>query len=113
MEILEKPWGEERLFALTAQYAGKLLHINKGARLSLQKHQVKDETLYILSGMVKLTVNGIDFMAGKDCQSIRIKAGEIHRIEAIIDSTIIEVSTPELDDVVRIEDDYGRVDVNI
>ena len=107
---VEKPWGYEELFALTPQYAGKVIFVKKGHRLSLQYHRVKDETMFIYSGLVKLTIGKGVFVAGAWCQPIPIKPGEVHRIEALEDTMIFEVSTPELDDVVRVEDDYGRVE---
>ena len=114
VQIKEKPWGREIWFANIAGYAGKILEIKKGARLSLQYHEKKTETQYLMKGCVILYV-------GKDpdrLQKITLKPGDkydilpytIHRIEGIEDSQIFEVSTSELDDVVRIEDDYGRPD---
>jgi len=112
IEIKEKPWGEEIWFAHNDKYAGKLLKINKGHRYSLQYHEQKRETQYLLQGKVKVTF-------GKDKENLKeitLKPGEkfdvppkmIHRVEGLEESIIIEVSTPELNDVVKIDDDYGR-----
>ncbi len=112
IKIIKKPWGEERLFAKTKKYAGKILIVRKGHRLSLQYHNIKDETLYLEEGLLKVTIE-----KGKDNLVTKaVTSGEIfeippktkHRIEAIENCRIIEVSTPELDDVVRLDDDYGR-----
>jgi mannose-6-phosphate isomerase len=108
MNRVEKPWGHELWFAQTDRYVGKILVIKEGQRLSLQYHKEKDETLYILDGMVRVTVNGkcTILIAGR---AIHIPVLAEHRIEAITETSMIEVSTPEVDDVVRLEDDYGRV----
>lgn len=108
----EKPWGYELLFALTPKYAGKVLFVMKGHRLSLQYHQEKDETLYIYEGKALLEIQGED---GKMVKTealpgycFRLPPLTRHRFLAIEDTTFIEVSTPELEDVVRLDDDYGR-----
>ena len=109
---VEKPWGYELLFAITPAYAGKLIFVKKGHRLSLQYHKEKDETLYIHQGTALIEVEAEDGrmvvseVSGGYC--FRVPAGTKHRLKAIEDITIFEVSTPELDDVVRVEDDYGR-----
>jgi mannose-6-phosphate isomerase-like protein (cupin superfamily) len=106
-----KPWGYELIFAKTDRYVGKILHIRRGESLSLQYHEVKEETLYVVQGQLKLTieVNGdrreVSLHKG---QAFHIAPRTIHRMEAIEDTDIAEVSTPELDDVVRLEDRYGR-----
>jgi mannose-6-phosphate isomerase-like protein (cupin superfamily) len=109
---IEKPWGYELLFALTDKYAGKLLYVKKGQRLSLQYHEVKDETLYIYEGKAIIEVEDED---GKLVRSevgggasFRVPPFTRHRMEAVEDTVFFEVSTPELQDVVRLEDDYGR-----
>ena len=109
---IEKPWGFELLFAHTPRYAGKLLFIKKGHRFSLQYHKKKDETLYILEGKALLEIEGND---GQLVQSevssdycFRVPPLTKHRLQAIEDTVIFEVSTPELEDVVRVDDDYGR-----
>lgn len=109
---IEKPWGEELLFAHTSAYAGKLLNIRKGESLSLQYHERKDETIYVQSGSIRLTL-------GRDgrLKTRTLSPGDVchipplthHRMEALEDTTLFEVSTPELEDVVRLEDRYGRV----
>ncbi|HEV7573902.1 MAG TPA: cupin domain-containing protein [Thermoanaerobaculia bacterium] len=110
-----KPWGYELIFAKTERYVGKILHINRGESLSLQYHEIKEETLFVVGGELKLTIE-ID----GDRREFPLRAGEafhiaprmIHRMEAIEDTDIAEVSTPELDDVVRLEDRYGRTGTN-
>ncbi len=111
-KTIEKPWGYEILYAHTDKYAGKILFVKKGKRLSYQYHEKKDETMFIFKGKVRMTLekNGerkeVIFEEG---DSIHFPPLTKHRVEAIEDSYILEVSTPELDDVVRIEDDFGRV----
>jgi mannose-6-phosphate isomerase-like protein (cupin superfamily) len=110
-----KPWGYELIFAKTERYVGKILHINRGESLSLQYHEIKEETLYVVAGELKLTIE-ID----GDRRELPLRAGEafhiaprmIHRMEAVEDTDVAEVSTPELDDVVRLEDRYGRTGTN-
>jgi mannose-6-phosphate isomerase len=107
----EKPWGFELLFALTPQYAGKLIFVRKGHRLSLQYHEKKDETIYLHQGKILLEIEEGGKMVAKmfePGQSVRVPPHTRHRLKAIEDTTLFEVSTPELDDVVRLEDDYGR-----
>ena len=109
---IEKPWGYEILYAHTDKYAGKILFVKKGSRLSYQYHEKKDETMYLFKGKVKI-ITEIDGEKKEiilsDKESIHFKPFTKHRVEAIEDSYILEVSTPELDDVVRLEDDFGRV----
>ena len=108
----EKPWGYELLFAHTPKYAGKVIFVKKGHRLSLQYHEKKDETMYIYMGKCMIEVqreNGdMSSKIFEPGQSISIPPLTKHRLEALEDTTFFEVSTPELDDVVRLEDDYGR-----
>jgi len=106
-KIVDKPWGREIWYAHTDRYAGKVLEVTAGHLLSLQKHRVKHETLYLLSGRIRLTLDEqvMDWPPG---QAVSISPGTVHRMEAIEDSVLLEVSTPELDDVVRLEDRYGR-----
>lgn len=107
-----KPWGREIWFAHSENYAGKILEVKKGHRLSLQYHEKKTETQYLYKGKVKF-VYGKD---GNSLQEIILNPGDkfdvspytVHRVEALEDSEIFEVSTPELDDVVKLHDDYGR-----
>lgn len=108
-----KPWGWERIFAHTDRYVGKLLHIERGHRLSRQHHEVKDETIYVLKGTLILEVGPKDACERIEVQaglSVRIPPGTVHRFIAPEDEDcdLIETSTPDLDDVVRHEDDYGR-----
>jgi len=109
----EKPWGFELLFAHTPKYAGKLIFVRKGHRLSLQYHEKKDETIYFYQGKALLEIEGSDGRLVSNTlqpgQCIRIPPRTKHRLKAIEDCTFFEVSTPELEDVVRLEDDYGRV----
>lgn len=108
----EKPWGYELLFALSPLYAGKVLFVKKGNRLSLQYHKVKDESLYIQSGKALLEIaDSTGTMVKTEAlpgTSFRLPPNTKHRFTAMEDTTFLEVSTPELDDVVRVEDDYGR-----
>jgi mannose-6-phosphate isomerase-like protein (cupin superfamily) len=109
---VEKPWGHEEIWAETATYVGKVLFVRAGHRLSLQHHEVKDETIRIATGTLVLTIDdsqGVlhELTLGPG-QAVRIPPGRRHRMRAITDVEILEVSTPELDDVVRHDDDYGR-----
>lgn len=109
---VEKPWGYEIWYAWTDQYVGKLIHVNKGHKLSLQYHQKKDESSYLLRGRLMLTKGqSEDDLTESEIgqgHQWRNKPGEIHTIEALEDSDVLEVSTPFLDDVVRLKDNYGR-----
>ena len=111
MRHVPKPWGHEHVFAENERYAGKILHLERGHSLSLQYHERKDETLYVLNGEVVLsveidgTMKEIRLGAG---ESYRILPGVRHRMRAEVPCEIVEVSSPELDDVVRLQDDYGR-----
>jgi len=112
LKISKKPWGEEHLFALGNKYAGKILVIRKGHRLSLQYHLKKEETLYLLKGTLKLTLGmrkeRLREKVVKEGHIFHLPPRTIHRMEALKNCRLIEVSTPELDDVVRLEDDYQR-----
>ena len=111
--IVDKPWGYEVIWAHTDRYVGKVLHINKDESLSYQYHVVKDETIRLLSGVLEM-----DIEYKGERQKLRLAPGEClhivpgmwHRMIAIEDCDVLEVSTPELDDVVRLEDRYGRAD---
>jgi mannose-6-phosphate isomerase len=109
---VEKPWGYEIWWAHTELYAGKILHVEAGAALSLQYHERKDETSYLLRGRLTLTKGPAeDAMSTREVapgESWRNQPGELHTIEALEDSDVLEVSTPDLDDVVRVRDRYGR-----
>ena len=113
---VEKPWGHELIWAVTDRYVGKVLVIEAGRRLSLQRHEIKDESIYVTSGRLRLYLED-------DAGVVRVEelgpgehrhvpTGRIHRYEAIERTELMEVSTPELDDVVRIEDDFGREGTN-
>jgi mannose-6-phosphate isomerase len=110
---VDKPWGYELRWAITDRYAGKILHINKGEALSLQYHQSKDEYQYVISGAVDMEVGGEDGALAtrrmRPGDTLHIAPGTRHRLTAVEDTDIFEVSTPEIDDVVRLEDRYGRV----
>jgi mannose-6-phosphate isomerase len=109
---VDKPWGHELIWAETDHYVGKILVIEAGRRLSLQRHLVKDESIYVASGRLRLSLE--DDAGAVRVEDIgpgefrRVRTGRIHRYEAIERCELIEVSTPELDDVVRLEDDFGR-----
>jgi mannose-6-phosphate isomerase len=106
-----KPWGHELVFAENERYAGKILHIEPGHKLSLQYHERKDETLYVLSGEVYLLVEVDGVLTESRLRpgdSYRIRPGVRHRMRAEAVCELVEVSSPELDDVVRLEDAYGR-----
>ncbi len=111
---VEKPWGYEDIWAETDRYAGKLLFVRAGHRLSLQLHERKDESIYILRGRLRLTLeNAQEELEVTDLgpgESRRIAPGRRHRFEALEDCELVEVSSPELDDVVRLQDDYGRTE---
>jgi mannose-6-phosphate isomerase len=109
---VDKPWGHELIWALTDRYCGKVLVIEQGKRLSLQKHVAKDESIYVLSGRLLLSleddggeVRQLELGPG---EARHVPTGRIHRYEALERTELFEVSTPELDDVVRLSDDYGR-----
>jgi quercetin dioxygenase-like cupin family protein len=106
-KVVDKPWGREIWYAHTDRYAGKVLEVDAGHRLSLQKHEVKHETLYLQSGRMTFTRDD-EVFEWTPGQRIEIPPETVHRMEAVEDSVILEVSTPELDDVVRLEDDYRR-----
>jgi mannose-6-phosphate isomerase len=110
---VEKPWGWELWWAHTERYVGKILHINRGAALSYQFHRKKDETIYVLRGELAL-----EFAPGggrvqrrrlRPGDALHIRPGDHHRMTAVTTCDVLEASTPEVDDVVRLEDRYGRV----
>jgi mannose-6-phosphate isomerase len=109
---VEKPWGHEIIWAHTDRYVGKLLQIDTGKRLSLQHHEVKDEWIHVLSGRLLLTIENDDgVIEDRELgpgEGAHVATRRQHRYTAIETCTLIEVSTPELLDVVRIEDDFGR-----
>ena len=106
-----KPWGYEIIWAHTDRYVGKVLHINAGHALSVQYHTHKDETVYLLKGEMKYWVklgDDLEDVRLREGDAFRITPGTVHYMEAVTDCDILEASTPELDDVVRLEDRYGR-----
>jgi mannose-6-phosphate isomerase-like protein (cupin superfamily) len=112
--IIQKPWGNEEIFAETERYVGKILTVRAGHALSLQYHEVKDETMRVLDGTCELhlgngtAVSALEVTVFRPGDAMRIQPGVIHRLVALTDVRILEVSTPELDDVVRLDDRYGR-----
>lgn len=121
-KTVEKPWGREIWYADQAAYAGKVLEVKKGRRLSLQYHERKTETLYLLSGKVLLTfrpiapgenpttvvITAADQRVWLPGEAVHVPVRTIHRFEALEDSVLLEVSTPDLTDVVRLQDDFSR-----
>ena len=107
-----KPWGHETIWAQSDRYVGKILHINAGQELSVQYHNRKDETIHLLSGEIVYRVQAkdeaLDDVQLKVGESFRITPGTVHQMVALTDCDVLEVSTPELDDVVRLSDKYGR-----
>jgi mannose-6-phosphate isomerase len=112
-EKVEKPWGHEVIWAKADSYAGKLLFVRAGQALSLQFHREKDESWYVLAGRAEVEL-GEAGQAVLDAEVVgpgaafRFPPGTVHRVRAVEDTTILEVSTPQLDDIVRLEDEYGR-----
>jgi mannose-6-phosphate isomerase len=110
---VDKPWGHELIWAVTEAYCGKVLFVRAGQALSLQFHREKDESWYVHSGRAELQVGAVGeavlktevIVAGA---ALRFRPGTVHRVTALEDTIILEVSTPQLDDVVRLEDAYGR-----
>ncbi len=110
-----KPWGHELIWAHTERYVGKILHVKRGESLSRQYHVVKDETLYLLSGLVRIGLQSEDREGSIELnpgEAFHVYPGLIHHIAGVEDSDILEVSTPELTDVVRLDDRYGRQGTN-
>ena len=112
MKVVDKPWGNELIWAVTDHYVGKILHIKQGEALSLQYHRVKDETIMVLTGRLRF-----EYFAEGGAPQVKelgprepfhITPGTRHRMIALADTDVVEVSTTELDDVVRLEDRYGR-----
>jgi len=111
IKTVSKPWGHETIWAQTDAYVGKILHIKAGQALSVQYHNVKDETVYLLSGNLIYRVWDGDTPQDVDLKigmAYRITPGTVHQMEAVTDCDVLEVSTPHLDDVVRLKDRYGR-----
>ncbi|MDQ6690773.1 MAG: cupin domain-containing protein [Gemmatimonadota bacterium] len=107
-----KPWGHETIWARSDRYVGKILHINAGQELSVQYHNKKDETVHLLSGEIVYRVRSdadlLEDVQLRIGESFRITPGTVHQMVALTDCDVLEVSTPELDDVVRLTDKYGR-----
>lgn len=111
VKTVPKPWGHEVIWAHTERYVGKVLHINAGHALSVQYHERKDETVYLLSGELIYWVKVGDELRDmklKVGEAFRITPGTVHYMEAVTDCDVLEASTPDLDDVVRLSDRYGR-----
>ena len=104
---VDKPWGYEIRWAITDRYLGKILHVNRGEALSLQYHERKDECILLQKGVLDLELDGAVHRL-QPGDSVHITPGMRHRMTAVEDCDIFEVSTPELEDVVRLEDRYGR-----
>jgi len=125
VRVVPKPWGHETIWANTDLYVGKVLHIKAGHSLSLQYHNLKDETIHLLSGTMIYRVGNDDGRSKMEVgvpqlREVELKAGEsfrnepgtIHQMEAVTDCVLLEASTPHLDDVVRLTDRYGREGTN-
>jgi quercetin dioxygenase-like cupin family protein len=111
VRFVQKPWGHETIWAHTDRYVGKVLHIKAGHALSVQYHNRKDETIHLLAGemIYRVQENGIlTDMRLRAGESFRNEPGTIHQMEAVTDCDVLEASTPDLDDVVRLSDRYGR-----
>ena len=111
---IDKPWGYELLYATTELYCGKVIFIRSGEQLSLQFHKKKDETIFVQFGRMELEIGEpgkpVDTEVVGPGRAFRLRPGTVHRMRALEDTTVLEVSTPEIDDVVRLEDRYGRAD---
>jgi mannose-6-phosphate isomerase len=108
---VEKPWGYELIWARTDRYVGKVLHVRAGHVLSLQYHNRKDETMHVFRGELILRSGPVEALEERPLragESVHIPPGLVHQIEAVEDSDVLEASTPELDDLVRLQDRYGR-----
>jgi mannose-6-phosphate isomerase-like protein (cupin superfamily) len=112
VQRVEKPWGYELIYAVTETYCGKVLFVRAGHALSLQYHEQKDETIYLDDGLAQVEIGApgeaVSSVTVGPGAAFRIRPGTVHRLLAVRDSTFLEVSTPHLDDVVRVEDRYGR-----
>ena len=115
MELIKKPWGSEEVVEINDKYMVKKLTMKSGHRCSLQYHDFKKETIYVLSGDLKISLGeSKDTLKSKVYNSgdfITIKPGMVHRMEGVTDSVYLEASTPEMEDVVRLSDDYDRVEI--
>ncbi len=109
---VDKPWGHELIWARTDRYVGKILHIEPGHVLSLQYHRKKDESIYVLTGEIILRLRQGETLIERPLvqgEAFHIKPTVVHQFEAVVASDLLEASTPEIDDVVRLKDRYGRV----
>ena len=109
---VEKPWGYELIWARTEPHVGKILHVEAGHVLSLQYHERKDESIYVLSGEIVLRLQQGETLIERRMaqgESFHIQPTVVHQFEAVVTSDLLEASTPELDDVIRLKDRYGRV----
>jgi mannose-6-phosphate isomerase len=111
---VEKPWGYEIVFASTDRYCGKIIVVRAGEELSLQFHRSKDETIFVQSGRAEFEIGDpggtLDVEVVAPGRAFHLAAGTVHRVRALEDTVLLEVSTPEIEDVVRLEDRYGRAD---
>ena len=111
VRFVRKPWGHETIWAHTDRYVGKILHIKAGHALSVQYHERKDETIFLWSGRMLFEIKEGDRLVEREMKpgdAVHVTPPTVHRMTAIEDCDVFEVSTPELDDVVRLEDRYGR-----
>src|ERR1700683_1486535 len=112
-KFVKKPWGHELIYAVTEKYVGKVIHVKKGESLSLQYHNLKHETIHIQKGKIRFLTapdptTPLKEQVLEPGMSFHIPPKLVHRMEALEDTDILEVSTPDLEDVVRLEDRYGR-----
>ena len=111
---IEKPWGYELVFAATERYCGKLIFVRAEEQLSLQFHRTKDETIYVQGGRAEFEIGDpggpLDSEVVGPGRAFHLRPGTVHRIRALEDTVLLEVSTPDTEDVVRLEDRYGRAD---
>ena len=110
---VDKPWGYELHWAKTDRYVGKVIHINKGHALSLQYHNLKDETIFLWSGSLLFEIEEQGRLVGREMkpgEAVHVTPTTVHRMTALTDCDVFEASTPELHDVVRLEDRYGRAE---
>lgn len=111
--FVAKPWGFEIVWASTDQYVGKILHMNAGRASSIQYHERKDKTLHVVHGELDVWTgtapNGLDKVTLREGDGLRIRPGVVHRLEPVTDAEVLEVSSPHLSDLVRVEDGYGRI----
>jgi len=113
MRVIEKPWGKEEVIEINDRYMMKKLTMWRGHRCSIQYHNIKCETIYVLSGQLRIycgaSQDSLESRIYGAGESLTVRPGTVHRMEAVEDSVYLEASTPEMDDVVRLSDDYQRV----